>query len=242
MGEAKQTVIGITLAAAIIAAWAALHLYAIFALQLGPATLWAIIPLMAVQTWLGAGLFIVAHDAMHGSLSPGAPAVNRWIGRAALGLYAFFPYDRLASKHHEHHRHPGGADDPDFYAAQPRGFWRWYAHFFATYFGLKQFIAIFAVVLFYALVLHASVLNILLFWAAPSIASSLQLFTFGTWLPHRRHDAPFADQHNARTLEYGWLASLFACYHFGYHLEHHRSPGSPWWRLPEVRRDGRAAV
>ena len=65
--------------------------------------------------------------------------------------------------------------------------------------------------------------------------SSLQLFAFGTWLPHRRGEQPFADRHRARSSGFGWLASLLTCFHFGYHHEHHLWPGVPWWRLPRVR-------
>jgi len=235
MEKTRQTVIGLGLAMAIIGAWASLHVFAIFFFTLSWAKAWTVLPLVGLQTWLGAGMFIVAHDAMHGSLSPRFPALNRWIGRTALGLYAFFPYDKVSAKHHAHHRHAGREGDPDFHPEQPRAFWPWYARFFRAYFGLGQLSAIFAVVLVYALILHAPVLNILLFWALPSIASSVQLFTFGTWLPHRHEDEAFCDRHNARTLEYGWMASLAACFHFGYHIEHHRSPHSPWWALPKVR-------
>jgi beta-carotene ketolase (CrtW type) len=235
MGRTRQTVIGLGLAAAIIGAWASLHVYAVFVLRLSGSTAWIALPLAALETWLGAGMFIVAHDAMHGSLSPRFPALNRWVGRAALGLYAFFPYDKVATKHHAHHRHAGRDGDPDFHPEHPRAFWPWYGRFFREYFGWAQLALIFVVVLAYALLLHAPIQNILLFWALPSIASSLQLFTFGTWLPHRHAGDAFCDRHNARTLDYGWLGSLAACFHFGYHIEHHRSPQSPWWALPKVR-------
>jgi beta-carotene ketolase (CrtW type) len=207
----------------------------VFFFTIGLPTLWEAAPIIALQSWLGAGMFIVAHDAMHGSLTPRFPPLNRWIGRVALGLYAFFPYDKVAIKHYAHHRHAGQAADPDFHPERPRAFWPWYARFFREYFGWPQLLAIATVVTVYALLLHAQIPNILLFWAAPSIASSVQLFTFGTWLPHRHEDDGFCDRHNARTLDYGWLASLAACFHFGYHIEHHRSPQSPWWALPTVR-------
>ncbi len=55
-----------------------------------------------------------------------------------------------------------------------------------------------------------------LFWGLPAIGSSLQLFVFGFSGPHRHEaDQPgFADKHNARSLPYGWIASLFTCFHF----------------------------
>ena len=73
---------------------------------------------------------------------------------------------------------------------------------------------------------------VLLFWGVPAILSSLQLFAFGTWLPHRRGEQPFADRHRARSSGFGWFASLLTCFHFGYHHEHHDMPHLPWWRLP----------
>ena len=130
-----------------------------------------------------------------------------------------------------------GEGDPDFHVAGPRLFWRWYASFFREYFGWSQIAIITLVFTLYWAVLRAPILNCLLFWSVPSIGASLQLFVFGTWLPHRHEDAPFADRHNARTLDYPWLVSLLTCFHFGYHLEHHLSPQTPWWALPRRRRE-----
>ena len=52
---------------------------------------------------------------------------------------------------------------------------------------------------------------------------------------------PFADHHNARSDDFTTLTSLATCFHFGYHLEHHRRPDVPWWALPDARRAGVAA-
>jgi beta-carotene ketolase (CrtW type) len=207
----------------------------VFGLALTRATAAAVVPLILLQTWLSAGMFIVAHDAMHGSLAPRFPRLNAILGGLALGLYAFFPYASVMAKHHAHHRHAGHDEDPDFHARGPTRFWPWYGKFFGEYFGPWQGVGIAAVAASYVLLLHASVVNVVLFWALPALLSSLQLFTFGTWLPHRHRGAGFDDRHNARTLGYAWPLSLLACYHFGYHLEHHRSPATPWWGLPRVR-------
>ena len=88
------------------------------------------------------------------------------------------------------------------------------------------------------LLMGAHVANLILFWAVPAILSALQLFVFGTWLPHRHHRTAesFPDHHNARTIPMPWIASLLTCFHFGLHHEHHLSPTTPWWRLPEMRR------
>ena len=233
MSAARQTAIGIALALAVVTAWAALHVYAVFFHELDG---WGIVlaPLLvAILCWLNVGLFIIAHDAMHGSLAPQRPAVNRLIGRVALALYAGFWFDRLRSSHFEHHRRPGTADDPDF--SEHERLLPWYAGFIGRYFGLPQFLVL-AAASAAILALGAKLENMLLLWALPAMLSSLQLFYFGTYLPHRRDDAGFADDHRARSNGFGWLGSLLSCYHFGYHHEHHLAPHVPWWRLPAERR------
>ena len=240
--QRRQTAIGTGLALLIIGAFLALHIYAVFFHRLeGAGWLWAA-PLVLVLTWLSVGLFIVAHDAMHGSLAPGRPAVNRWFGRVSLLLYAGFWMDRLAPKHFDHHRHVGTERDPDFSVDHPTRFWPWYLSFMRRYFGWREALILTVLVWSYVLLLGAPLGNLLLFWALPSIASSVQLFYFGTYLPHRHDEDPFADEHRARSNEYGWLASLLTCFHFGYHREHHLSPGTPWWALPAERQRRKAPL
>jgi beta-carotene ketolase (CrtW type) len=232
----RQARIGLSLAGLILSAWVAVHIYGVFALRWTPSA-WVIAPaLTALQTWLSVGLFIVAHDAMHGSLAPGRPRVNRSMGRLCLALYAGFSYDRLFSAHHQHHAKSGTADDPDFDADHPNRFWPWFAKFFRTYFGLVQMsvVSLWGTIEIFAL--HGRVENVLCFWAIPAILSAGQLFLFGTWLPHRHGPIPFNDAANARSSGYPWLLSLITCFHFGYHLEHHTRPDLPWWRLPQARR------
>lgn len=233
--KGRQAATGLLLSAAIAGAWMALHIYTVF---FHPLDGWGIVaaPLLVLAIcWLNVGLFIVAHDCMHGSLAPGRPRLNRWIGRATLALYAGFSFDRLLPKHFEHHRSAGTAADPDFSLEHSRRFWPWYFAFLRQYFGLRELLTLTALVGIYVLLLGASYPNLLLFWALPAILSSLQLFLFGTFLPHRAEEHPFADRHNARSNDFGWLASLLTCFHFGYHHEHHRSPQTPWWRLPSIR-------
>lgn len=234
MSTGRQTAIGLTLATLVVAGWLALHVWGVFFQPL-TGTTWMVVPVViAVQSWLGAGMFIVAHDAMHGSLAPGRPTLNAVIGQACVGAYAGFSYRTLNVSHHQHHRSPGSADDPDFHAGRPEAFGPWFVAFFTRYFGWREFTVVACVLWTYSLVLHARPLNLMLFWGLPAILSALQLFVFGTWLPHR-HDvraAAFADHHNARTLPMSWLMSLLTCFHFGLHHEHHLSPTTPWWRLP----------
>lgn len=235
MSSRRQAVIGVTLALALVGAWLALHVYGVFFYSFSSAAVLIAPLLVALITWLNVGLFIVAHDAIHGSLVPGRRGVNLWFGRIALVLYAGFRFGRLEPKHLEHHRAPGTGTDPDFNAAHPTRLWPWYRQFMRRYFGATEFLTLSLAVAAYLLI-GARIANLLLFWAIPAILSSLQLFYFGTYRPHRHESRAFADSHNARTNEFGWFASLISCFHFGYHHEHHLSPHVPWWRLPAERK------
>lgn len=237
MNATRQSWIGVSLALAIIAAWLALHVFGIFFMDLGqplPALL-----LLAALSWLSVGVYIVAHDAMHGSLCPANRTAGNAIGAAAVWLYAGFTFQKLVPKHHAHHRSPGSAGDPDFAMAAPDQALRWYGQFMKAYFGPREMIVMALRVGLY-LLLGARLENILLFFALPGLLSSFQLFYFGTFLPHRHLPANgspmFADHHRTRSNGYGTLMSLLTCFHFGYHHEHHLHPGEPWWRLPALRR------
>ena len=61
----------------------------------------------------------------------------------------------------------------------------WFYRFFTRYFGWREFGIVTAVLVAYLFVFGASALNVALFWGLPAILSALQLFVFGTWLPHR---------------------------------------------------------
>jgi beta-carotene ketolase (CrtW type) len=151
---AKQTAIGLTLAVGLIAGWLSLHAYSMFVHRWTPLGI-ALAPfLIALQCWLNVGLFIVAHDCMHGSLAPFRPRLNRAIGRTCLALYAGFSYDRMIGKHFAHHRHSGTAEDPDFHADGPRDFWPWFIAFFRRYFGLRELVTLWALIALYVVVLR----------------------------------------------------------------------------------------
>lgn len=233
----RQGIIGLTLAGSIIVAWLVCHISLVFFFPLGDPSLWWVVPFaVALQCWLYVGLFIVAHDCMHGSLVPFKPAINRAVGQFCLFIYAGFSFDQLNRKHHLHHRHSGTEGDPDYDARPPHGFWRWYIKFFSEYFSGREFIVIAAQSALYLFVLGASFANVMVFWALPAVLSSVQLFTFGTYLPHRpeTHEA-FTDRHRTRSNDYPRWLSLLACFHFGYHHEHHDRPNLPWWKLPEAK-------
>ncbi len=227
-----QTGISLLLAAAIVAVWLTLHVFAVWHLDALPHPFLAALSLAGL-TWLSVGLFIVAHDAMHGSILPGWPRANAAIGTLALLLFAGFSFRRMLVQHMRHHRYSGSDEDPDFARAGPVG---WYLSFVLRYFGWREFWVLGTATILYAIVLGPR-WPYVLFWAVPSILASMQLFWFGTYLPHRTGEDAFPDHHNARSPAMGDLASLLSCYHFGgHHHEHHLYPGLPWWRLPVARR------
>jgi len=230
-----NTVTGQVIAVAIAGVWLAIHFGGIFAFPLTAGSWPLAVPLVLLQTWLSTGLFIVAHDCMHGSFAPGQPRVNRAAGRAALMAYAGIDYDRMLPNHFAHHRHVGTAADPDFDAANPRHPLRWFVHFFGGYYSHWQIVRITLVLGSYQL-LGATLLNCLVFWAMPALFALGQLFVFGTFLPHRHAADAFPDRHNARSNAFGPLLSVLTCFNFGgYHHEHHLHPHVAWWRLPATR-------
>lgn len=227
---------GLALAAGVILGWLGLHVYGVFYIDFESSPLWHALIMMALLCWLYVGLFIVAHDCMHGSLAPGQTWLNRWIGQLCVMLYAGFSYDALLRNHMLHHRESGTAGDPDFADGQTLGFAAWYGKFMFEYLNLRMLAVMAAQSAFYFVLLRAHPLNGVVFWIVPAILSSVQLFFFGTYLPHRPDAKGFADRHNARSNDYPAWLSLITCFHFGYHHEHHLRPGEPWWRLPAVRR------
>lgn len=236
MTRAATTRTSLLLALAIAGGWLAIHVGGIFFWRWQPATLPVAALLILVQAWLSTGLFIIAHDCMHGSFAPGRRRWNALVGTACLGAYAGLSYRALYPMHHRHHAAPGTEHDPDFHAGAPRRALPWFVHFFRGYYTHGQILRITVAAIVYML-LGASLLNIVVFWALPALLALAQLFLFGTYLPHRHADTPFADAHNARSNGLSPLASLATCFHFGaYHHEHHLSPQTPWWQLPRVRR------
>ena len=226
---------GLAAAVLLATAWLAIHVGGIFFFPLTAATWPLAVPLVIAETWLSTGLFITAHDCMHGSFAPGRPRLNRAVGRVTLMMYAGIDYDRAVPNHFAHHRHVGTAKDPDFDAANPTRPGRWLARFFAHYYSHWQMVRIIATLWTYRLVFGASWVNITVFYAVPALLALVQLFWFGTYLPHRHGDA-FPDRHNARSSAFGPWLSLLTCFNFGgYHHEHHLHPHVPWWRLPATR-------
>jgi len=72
--------------------------------------------------------------------------------------------------------------------------------------------------------------NVIAFWMVPAVLATLQLFFFGTYLPHRGEHAA-DNQHKSRSQLRHHVWAFVSCYFFGYHYEHHDQPYLPWWRL-----------
>ena len=195
-----------------------------------------IVPAVLWQTFLYTGLFITAHDAMHSSIVQGNLRINDMAGTIAVAVYALFSFKNLRTKHYRHHRAPASETDPDYHDGRHKSFFLWYVHFMKNYITLRQLIgmAILFNVLKYGFAIPT--LNLILFWVLPALLSTLQLFYFGTYLPHREPEGGYDNRHRARSNDFGLFWSFVSCYHFGYHLEHHEHPATPWWRLPAVRR------
>lgn len=184
-----------------------------------------------LQTWLFTGLFITGHDAMHGTISK-VKWLNHGLGFFITLLYAGLWYPMLIKKHHLHHQHAGTAGDPDYFTGK-QGFFRWWFSFMKQYLTLWQFFIM--AVLFNLGLIFFNELQLIVLWIIPAIASTFQLFYFGTYLPHRLPHSDDMEPHKARSLPKNHVWAMLSCYFFGYHFEHHASPGTPWWRLFSIK-------
>jgi beta-carotene ketolase (CrtW type) len=186
------------------------------------------------QTFLDTGLFITAHEAMHGLICPQNPKLNHRIGVAVIFLYGFLSYKKLLKKHWLHHRYPATIKDPDFHNGKDTDCFSWYLHFLKGYWNWKQGCIRISLVIMLGYLFDIAFINIGLFWALPLGLSSLQLFYFGTFLPHRLIEKGYDNFHRANSINLPIFWSFVSCYHFGYHREHHEHPDIPWWQLPQL--------
>lgn len=227
--------LGLAHAGAVIAAWGFGLWLTVFQLDwTSTGAVWNF-PATLLMTVLFTGLFITAHDGMHGLITPHNSKVNNFIGSFAVFLYAGFSYQRLLIEHHKHHATPAAQGDPDFHDGKNRNLFAWFFRFLWHYRTIRPFL-FFGVV--HAIVVHGLGLPWQAFafgWAGPALLSSFQLFYFGTYLPHREREGGYNDQ-RAFSNEYPTWLSLLTCFHFGYHYEHHKAPFVPWWKLPQARR------
>lgn len=179
--------------------------------------------LTLIQMHLYTGLFITAHDAMHGTVAPQNPKLNSLIGQVCTALYALFPFGNLNKKHHQHHQFVHTKEDPDYHHGN---FFTWYFSFIKQYITWWQIVAM--AIIYNVLKVWIAEQNLFMFWVLPSLLSTIQLFYFGTYLPHK---GEHQNKHQSKSQAKNHIWAFFSCYFFGYHYEHHDSPGTPWWKL-----------
>jgi beta-carotene ketolase (CrtW type) len=214
-----------------------ISLIKLLALDIATVSPFLIIVGVFLRTFLQTGLFITTHEAIHGTICQNA-RLNNIFGYTTAFLYALLPYKILVKNHRLHHRYPATEKDPDFNCLYSNNFLFWYTSFMQQYLKGNQFwiLLIGMTIVFYTFVfLHIAVINIFLFWVIPILISSVQLFTFGIFLPHRQQNEEYSDRHRAKSNNYSVFWSFITCYHFGYHWEHHQYPNLPWYKLPLAR-------
>lgn len=231
INNSKSAIGGVAIASFIIALWTGSFIF-----LLGIEIYNPLIIILGIgwQTFLYTGLFITAHDAIHESIDPQHHQVNYFFGSLALLLYGFFSYDELLKTHRQHHHHPATDKDPDFHDGKHKNAVAWYLYFMQGYWSWWRLIAL---IITYGILynfLHIHHANLMIFWAVPLLLSSIQLFYFGTFLPHREPVEGYSDSSHTRSIYLPFLWSFLTCYHFGYHQEHHKYPNIPWWKLPAI--------
>lgn len=220
----RDDLLGTSVAAIVLANWTAAFSHAMWnvectdVLQSSLAFLWL--------EFACTGLFITAHDSMHGSIAPNVPKLNEVFGVVCSLLYAgFWMNTELLPSHSIHHIHPGKMNiDPDFHDDGKISL-KWYTSFMKSYISVAQFIRLQIMILFMMYgPFHAPPENLLMIWAPAGIISSLRLWYFGTAKPHSV--SPEISSTNATPFK-----AFLECYGFGYHKEHHDNPTIPWWKL-----------
>lgn len=229
----KAEINGVLIAFTIIGLWA-INLVFLLSLNISNIPAFGIAIAIFLQTFLYTGLFITAHDAIHGVVLPKNPRINHLIGSVAAFIYGLFSYKNLTEKHWRHHHHPASELDPDFHDTRHKNLFAWYFHFMKGYWSWRRLIGLIVIFNFLKGIIHVTEINLTLFWVIPPILSSLQLFYFGTFLTHQEPEGGYTNSHFAHSTPLPVFWSFLTCYHFGYHQEHHEYPHVPWWKLPEV--------
>ncbi|HEY9823623.1 MAG TPA: fatty acid desaturase [Candidatus Sericytochromatia bacterium] len=224
---------GILIALLIIAIWAA-SLILLISVDVDKLPIYLIIPAMIWQTFLYTGLFVTAHDAMHGVVYPRNLKINNLLGWIAALVYALFSFKKLSVNHWQHHHNPASELDPDFHNGKQKNFFAWYGQFIKRYWSWTRLLGLITIFNLISHTLPIRETNLTLFWVIPSILSSVQLFYFGSFLPHKEPKGGYSNPHRAQTTQLSIFWSFVTCYHFGYHQEHHEYPHAPWWKLPAI--------
>ena len=176
---------GVLIALTVLGAWAA-HLVWLLA---GPALPW---PRRSpgctslLQAYLCTGLFITGHDAMHGTVSR-RRWVNEAVGTVACFLFAGLSYRRLVVNHRAHHADPTRRGRPGLLHPHP-GLLAVVRHLHGRYTTLAAARSSWRLKFNVLLLLGVAQWRMLGLLGGARGAGTLQLFYFGTYLPHRRPD------------------------------------------------------
>ncbi len=150
---------GLIIAFIIIGLWASNLLFLLF-LDISKIQLVWIVLAIFLQTFLYTGLFITAHDAMHGVVFPNNPKINNLIGSLAASVYGLFSYRELLKKHWLHHHHPASELDPDFHDSKHKNFCAWYFHFMKGYWSWTRLIGLMLIFNFLHYAFHIPQINL----------------------------------------------------------------------------------
>ncbi len=167
------------MAGLVLGAWAGLLVFLLAFYQPNWRTPWPYL-LALLQTHLYTGLFITAHDAMHGVVSPNK-RLNNAVGTLTALLFAYNWFPRMLPKHHAHHRHVATEDDPDFHDGKHVSFVAWFVRFAWNYVTVWQIVLMAAT--YNLLKYWFPQANVIGFWMVPAVLATMQLFFFGTYLP-----------------------------------------------------------
>lgn len=222
---------GVFIAIIIILFWTVHLLYMLLFQPIEIFNLWFWVN-MLFQSWLFTGLFITAHDSMHGTVSSNRK-VNYLLGFLSTLLFAGMWYKVLIKKHKLHHLYPATEADPD-YKGGNQNFFVWWFSFMKQYVTLWQILIM--AVLFNVGLLYFSEIQLIVLWIVPSIVATFQLFYFGTYLPHRLPHTSEMMPYHARSQSRNHIWAMISCFFFGYHFEHHASPATPWWQLYKIKK------
>ena len=221
---------GILFAIVIILSWSIHLVYILLYQPVDPADIVFWFHLL-LQTWLFTGLFITAHDAMHGTVSKNR-FMNDGIGILASIFYAGLWYPILYKKHSLHHIYPATDQDPD-YTSGNQNFFVWWYRFMHNYITIWQILIM--AILFNIGLVWFNELQLIALWIIPSVLSTFELFYFGTYVPHRLPHTKEMGPDKSRSQPKNHFMALITCYFFGYHSEHHASPRTPWWQLYRIK-------
>lgn len=219
--------LGIPIALSVIVLWTVHLAYSLFYVDVSAGNPWMYVHIL-LQAHLSTGLFITGHDGMHGTIKPRNKRVNTVLGGIASFLYAGLSFGRLKTNHQKHHELAGQPGDPD-YSEKSQNFFVWYFTFMWRYLTVWQILIMAG--LFNLLLQWFSEAQLLVLWIVPAFLSTFQMFYFGVYAPHRQPHHKDMMPYRSRTLPKNHLWALLSCYFFGYHYEHHASPGTPWWKL-----------